>query len=309
MQNDGARRFAKPALAVLTTVLLSMSTAWAQPKDRSDIPNCSGMSQWGKERYLVTHDLKSHQPGPRLGVVTTSAGIRYQSAQVDWGTTVANDVESICPVDGQTGDFLLSESGYYKGQFGRLFLLHSKSGSGDQLELVKTFQMPKGLQEIEGLATLATEKGLLVLLGGRGGKEGEAARVYWGLIEGDQLVFKPEGLKGEELHLPRRLGSYARGLSDMYLDKDHHLWVAACSSQGSDAPSRSLIYQAGTIQPDQRKIFRRNVEQQSIWWVDGCKIEGLAPCSRPGFGPAYVTDDDSFGGIWRATPASPSLGY
>lgn len=288
--------------------------ALAQKQSQPDgLPACSGLANWGPERYLVSHDLKAGENGPRFGLVHTQGRFTYQSIESDWRAVgeAANDLESLAPLAGSPGHFLTAESGYFRGQYGRIYQLEALEGPPARLKAVRKFALPKTLnQEIEGLATVRLGPDRwMVLLGGRGGRNEEPGRLYWGILENGAINWPEKGLQGEEIHLPRRLGPFARTLSDMFVDDQHHLWVSSCSSPGHLGPNRSLIFQAGTLSDDLKQPFRRTVEAQPVWWVDGCKIEGLAHCPRPGYGPAYVTDDDDLGGLWRAVPANPSLSY
>ena len=289
---------------------LLAGVAWSQ--SLTPIPCCSGMAAWEPERYLVVHDAKDQETSPRLGLIETNQGCRYQPLEVDWNDAdLPNDLESITPMAGETDQFLAVESGYFRRSSLRLFWLQGeRSGDSCRWKSKATLEMPRPGQEIEGAATYRFPGGeRLLLLGGRGGREGSCGRIFWAWFEpGDKaLRWTKEGLQGMELHPPRRLGPYGRDLSDMYVDPQGRLWVSACTSPGSSGPFRSLIYLAGTVQNKSADPLHVQEQGQSVWWVDGCKIEGLAPCSRPGYGPAYVTDDDTLGGVWRAVPANSSL--
>lgn len=275
------------------------------------------MASFGPEQFLVTHDLKDGQSGPRLALISTKGKLHYQPLPVDqsseavWGPVPPNDVESICPLAGHSGQFLLCESGYYKGKYGRIF--HIEVSAAGQVKRLGEMHLPTGLsQDIEGIATLELphSAGWLVFLGGRGGKEGEPGRLYWGQWDkgASDISWSKEGLHGQVLQLPRRLGPFARTLSDMYVDAKGQLFVSSCTAPGQPYPSRSLIFVAGHLKVDLKQPFRAE-QEPSVWWIDGCKIEGIAPSHRPGCGPAFVTDDDDWGGIWRVVPINPSLTY
>ncbi|MBT9583506.1 hypothetical protein IV102_09150 [bacterium] len=302
---------------VLAGLLMAgVMLALADNKSAPDgLPGCSGLVGWGTDRYVVSHDLKAAESGARFGLVHTHAHFDYQPLDCDWSAVgvAANDLESVAPIEGLPGQFLAAESGYFRGQYGRFFWLQGEEGATPRLKALRKYALPTNLhQEIEGLATYRLDSNRwLVLLGGRGGKAEEPGRLFWGVLDqaSANLEWPAAGLKGIEIHLPRRLGPYARSLSDMFIDDKHHLWISSCSSPGQAGPNRSLIFQAGTVHDDLKQPFRRNVEGQAVWWVDGCKIEGLTGCGRPGYGPAYVTDDDDLGGIWRAVPGNPSLSY
>ncbi|MBN9419361.1 MAG: hypothetical protein J0I12_28155 [Candidatus Eremiobacteraeota bacterium] len=303
-------------MRLLFGVLLLSGLALGQPNPNAVVPDgippCAGVVQWAPSRYLVTHDFKSGEAGSRFGLISTNQRLSYQSLQVDWSKVggEANDLESLAPIEGKAGHFLACESGYVKGQFGHLYWL---SAQPDTVAVEARYAMPAGLtQEIEGLATLHLEGNRwMVLLGGRGGRSEEPGRLYWGILDRDknEIEWPKEGLQGAEIHLPRRLGPFARTLSDMFLDEKHRLFVSSCSTPGRLGPNRSLIFLAGTVRDNLKTPFHRATENQDVWWVDGCKIEGICPCDRPGYGPAYVTDDDELGGLWRSVPASPSISY
>ena len=300
-------------LALAGMALLSLAMAQSQSVP-DGLPPCSGMAGWGPECYLVSHDLKNGQAGARFGLVHTLDRFTYTPLECDWSGAGgdANDLESLTPVEGMPGHYLSAESGYFRGNYGRLFWLQAEDQPQPRLKVVRQFALPTLPQEIEGLSTLRLDSHRwLVVLGGRGGKAEEPGRLYWGVIDSSDgsVTWPTAGLQGSEIHLPRRLGPYARTLSDMFVDQAHHLWISSCASPGRVGPNRSLIFQAGSLSEDLKQPFHRNVEAQPVWWIDGCKIEGLAACTRPGYGPAYVTDDDNLGGLWRAVPANPSLSY
>jgi hypothetical protein len=273
------------------------------------LPGCSGMAAWGPDNYIICRDFKVGETGERLGLVETGKGLTYRSIEIDWGEAgEANDLESVAPLQGQPDEFLAAESGYVDGKFGRIFHFSASAG---RFRCQHTYRLPEDLsQEIEGLATrkLSAER-WMILIGGRRGKGGEPGRIFWGFLQNGQIDWPKAGRLGIELHTPRRLGPFARTLSDMYLDEQDRLYVASCSSPGKAGPNRSLIYHAGDLDPEANQPLHRASETQNIWWVDGVKIEGLAPCSRAGYGPAYASEDNDLGGIWRAVPASPSLSY
>lgn len=264
------------------------------------------MAAWGRERYLVVHDTKAGRSGPRLGRILTGPGCRFQELTVDWSGVggESSDLESIGPLEGAENQFLMAESSYYQGKYGRVFWLDATSSI--QPVVTGKFQLPQLEQEIEGIATRKLGPGRwLVLLGGRGTRDGVCpGRIYWGVLDGATMEVKwsAAGLKGEELQLPRPVGPHARTLSDMYLEENGTLMVSACVDPGDEGPFRSLIYIGGQVKPDETHPFTRPRQPGGIWWVDGCKIEALAPPPRPGYGPAFATDDEDLEGIWRAVP-------
>jgi len=264
------------------------------------------MAAWGSERYLLVHDTKAGRSGPRLSRLLTRPAFRYDELTVDWSAVggESSDLESIAPVQGAENQFVMAESSYYQGKYGRVFWLDATSSI--QPVLLGKFQLPKLDQEIEGLATLQLDAHRwLLFLGGRGSRDGVVpGRLYWGVMEGAgcTVTWPEAGLKGVEISLPRPLGPHARTLSDMYIDEKGTLMLASCVDPGDEGPYRSLIYIGGHLKADIHNPYRPPDRKYGTWWVDGLKIEALAPPPRPGFGPAYATDDEDLQGIWRAVP-------
>lgn len=278
------------------------------------LPRLNGMAIWGDHRFVVVRDLKERESGERLALIRTRSGLSYQPVRVDWSSLSlpANDVEAISPLAGRPDEFLAAEAGYVSGRYGRLFWLAlSEEGDQPRGRVLGTFALPQLPQEVEGLATLALSADeWLVFFGGRGGNEGQPARIYWARLHSQTgLSTDPAGMTGVQVPLPRRLGPFARTLSDMFVDEQGTLWAAAHSSTGPTGPYRSMIYEAGTLSTKGGSPYLLPGHGQKVWWVDGFRIKGLAPSGKKGFGPAFVTDEDTLGGIWRAVPASPSLNY
>lgn len=269
------------------------------------------MAGWGQERYLVVHDTKAGRPGARVGRLFTRPGLRYEEIELDWSRVggEASDLEAIGPVDGAPDQFVMAESGYYQGKYGRVFWLDARSGVSPTLR--GKFQLPVFDQEIEGIATLKLSEGRwIVFLGGRGSRDGVLpGRLFWTVLDGEtmQAAWNEEGKRGIELSLPRPLGPHARTVSDMYLDEKHRLMIGACVDPGDEGPFRSLIYVGGELRADPVSPFIKLKNPHGTWWVDGCKIEAVGPPPRPGCGPAYATDDEHLGGVWRATPPHQDL--
>lgn len=273
------------------------------------IPPVSGLLKLGPELYVTAHDIKEGRTETRLGVLRTQPGCRFAPLPVDWSKTgESNDVESITLLEGRTDRLLACESGYYQGKFGRLFLLELDPERLRARSLASV-PLPELSQEIEGLVSrrLGPER-YLVVLGGRGGRTtGEPGRLYWGTLDLSagrplRLECPPEGLVGEELQIPARLGPHTRTISDMFLDAESNLWVSACVDPSEEGPFRSLVYGAGKIHARERTPFERPREAATVWRIEGFKVEGLAAAPRPGFGPAFATDDEVLDGLWRALP-------
>ena len=279
-------------------------SAFAEVPD--GLPGCSGMAAWGPDRYVVCRDFKSGESGIRLALLETSPRVRYQALEVNWGKSgEANDLEAITPLQGKPNEFLAVEAEPVNGFYGRIFHLRWEEQA---FEVEATYDLPDNLgQEIEGLASRRLSDGhWMILLGGRRGKQGQPGRLFWADLKGGQLNWSDSGRIGVDLRTPRRLGPFARTVSDMYVDEQDSLYISCCSSPGKAGPNRSLIYRAGKINPQADPPLEFSEPGERLWWMDGVKIEGLAPCSRPGYGPAYITEDNDLGGIWRAVPLHPS---
>lgn len=291
-----------------------------------DWPGYSGMTFVEKNTYLAVNDLKSHKSGSRVTIVkvTVKKGIEHESITIDnenWNHPDGrpSDLEACSAIPGRPYEFLMSESGKYKGRFGRIFhvRLNKETEGKWRLTVLKAMQIYdheldkdhstyKG-DQIEGTSCFRDSKNRLILVyAERGGKSKEGmktARIIWGELDLSNYKFERHG--DEQLVLSSVLGD--RDSSDLFInhkDGTYIVWSVATIDEGDMGPFKSAVYRGGAFKIDtQSKKYRFVPETKPIihWHLDGVKVEALAaPASvvpRSGF--SIGTDDEDYGGIWR----------
>jgi hypothetical protein len=315
---------------LITTLLLvfPVSCAWGPGTGskppvpmQANLPSLrgfSGMAQLGPNSYLVVHDAKAHDDGSRLGVleVTSSSGLRYSPVEiVDWKDPDgrSNDLESACALPQKPGEFLVAESGYWKGRHGRLFHVRVTDGKA---QVLGAFRLPfradssgEPMQDnFEGMACVnrGTER-FLVLLGERGG--GALYRpgtILWGVLDLGQGSLDWANAGGSSLPVSAPgtwpAGAPKRDIADLYVQSDGVIWAAATADGGDNGPFRSLIYKVGTISGDPLEPVDIIKTPAVSWILDGMKVEALAAPAQATRGSVLSigTEDENLGGVWRA---------
>jgi hypothetical protein len=311
----------------------------ARPKTNTPLPAISGMVMLDAQSYLAIDDKKIERRGDRLTIVhVTEQGLRPQSVPVmNWPNgQAANDLESICALPERTGEYLIAESGSWQGEFGRL--LHIKMGN-TSASVLASYQLPikydnspeQTGDQFEGMVCL--NKGpnrYLIVLGERGdGTRIDHPTAAASLVVGDfdvaaaAIDWQANRLLVNAPAAPFDLSW--RGIADLYLEANT-LWAVAVRAGGEEGPFQSIIYPVALIQQPgasqnvgqstestSTQPTAQNADQASAsirllgsqnpkWQLDGIKVEALAaPTSRhPGSHMVIASDDEQFGGIWRA---------
>lgn len=281
----------------------------------------SGMAALGDSVYLVVHDTKAHQDGPRVGLIQVlgDEGTRYQPLEIeDWKDRDgrSNDLEAACALPGRPGELLLAESGDWEGRYGRIFHLRvAGRGSDARAQVLAAYRLPllagndrehRG-DNFEGLACARQEEGrFLLLLGERGGSPLYPRGVLrWGSLDLDQgsLAWADGGRAGWEVAAPGDWPGEGsrRDISDLYLAPEGTLWAAAALDGGDRGPFRSVIYRLGRVTGDLRMPLQPQVRPPAAWTLDGLKVEALAApaAAVPGSALSLGSEDESLGGVWR----------
>jgi hypothetical protein len=288
----------------------------------AELPGYSGMVQISKNTFLTVNDRKKKKdPCSRLGVltVTQNDGILFYPLNVDnWHGKSPNDLEACCSIPGRPNEYLLAESGYHKGNYGRIF--HIRIIKSDdriwKVEVIKPFRIYhreldderttyKG-DQVEGIACFHAFGKTILVYGERGGKTETAhklARIIWGELNLDDYSFNMSG--DEALVTKSLLGD--RDCSELFLKVDNGKIIVrsvATIDIGDTGPFKSVIYDAGIfiLNTEEEKIeFMRNSNPVVLWQLDGLKVEALAapPSFVPQSGISIGTDDEDYGGLWR----------
>ncbi len=282
----------------------------------------SGMAQIDGEHYLVVHDTKANINGPRLGIIQVKKekSTKYIPLAIsNWNDNEArlNDLESVCAIPGRPKEFLLAESGDRKGKYGRLFhikLLHS--GNNLKAKILGSAKLPIFKQKngnqvgdnYEGIACAPLSDGtVLVILGERGGSGSYPNGVLrWAkyIPDSSKLIRSKLGDKGIIVKAPGTWidPKHHRDIADLYLDSKGNLWAAGSEDGGDDGPFRSIIYKVATVYPDAEIPVEIVKPKEPSWILDGLKVEALgAPAAKtPESFLSFGTEDEVYGGIWRA---------
>lgn len=277
----------------------------------------SGMARFGPHRLLVISDAKADSPEARLGILSLAGkSPRMLPVEVeDWGDGRASDLEACCPVPGTDDEFLLAESGWWKGRGGRLFrvkLAHhpDRGWTGRLLSVCQPLPVPAegstpSPLQVEGIGAVVDPQGrLFVVLGLRGGPEGPGSLI-WGTW--DQEAFVQAGQCDVSTHAEV---ATSRSCADLQLvpEGDAYRVLTVASTDPSDqGPFRSAIVEVGRFLPRAEGFAFQKSPNRVLWRLEGLKVEALAPTPEALEGSQFCigTDDESYGGIFRPLPALP----
>jgi hypothetical protein len=318
------RRFLSAVFSYAVVGYFAASMALADPI-YFEISGMAGLP--GEHAFLTVLDTKTG-PEPawatRAGVMRVSdEGILvYQPfAITDWGhgEELPNDFEACCPIPGRPNEYLMAESGYYKGRFGRVFHIRLAPVEGSALytgKILGSFRPePKptpdystpGPKQFEGIACLQQGDRWVVILGRRGG-DGEPGGLFWGDLSFGDLKFQPTADVPFD-SAPEAMG--LRGCADLLLverDGKHMLLRVASSDPADFGPFYSLIYETGEFRFEDGELQYVRSDEPIMWWrLDGLKVEALAPCKLGKARYCIGTDDEIYGGAWRPLPPALHL--
>lgn len=268
--------------------------------------------------YLVVHDTKTGPEPldtPRVGVLKVSEdGLSYLAVDPeDWGVDqeAANDLEAICTIPGRPSEFLVAESGYYKGRFGRIFhlQLETTDDGGHRARVLgflrpdplpeKDFITPSPLQ-FEGMVCLRQGASLVLILGRRGTGL-KAGTLSWGSLDLDNYRYREEGTS------PLVTIPGLRACADLMVcprkDGEFLLLSVAASDPGNLGPFRSRVFEAGVVSFAEGELQYSRPQREVVYWqLDGLKVEALTTCHLPDAPVCVGSDDESYLGVWRPLP-------
>ena len=297
---------APPAVAPLTPATPSAASVPVQADPRLGI---SGMAPAGDGAFLVVHDAKSFEDGPRLSVLTVgAAGIGYRALDVDdWAHPDgrSSDLEGACALG--DGTFLVAESGTWEGRFGRLFHVRLTGGGAEVLAAVRlpfARDNAPGVDgdNLEGLACVADGDRTLVLLGERGASEAyPAGLVRWARFDASTgaLDVTDAGRAGVPVSAPGDLVARGyRSVTGLHVAPDGALWAAASRDPGDLGPFDSVVYRLGRV--ERGAAVPVVVEPGgAACAVAGFKVEAVSAPALPGSTLSLGTEDEALGGAWR----------
>ncbi len=283
----------------------------------------SGLVKIRPNGYLFVRDWKSgSHSGPRLAYLELSdAGLLIEDMEIDGlsGTDQPNDLESICSIPDGDDEYLVVESGYDRGKFGRILRIRvSEEQATRRAHLLGTFHpipphdswkdlSTPSADQVEGIGCVLDQSNRLwILLGKRGGK-GVPAHLIWGEVKDFKSLRPRFVLTGEQLLDQNPLGD--RSIGDIYLEPlqtgTWRVWTVATVDEGNQGPFRSMIYSPGQFYLTASKGAFFSVNRHSdSWMIEGLKVEGIAspPARIPSSAMAVGTDDEDYKGVWRPLP-------
>jgi len=306
-------------LCILTTLFLITPGAFAQiwePPTKVEAvpkpPGFSGMVKFDPSSFLVVHDAKDPSNDPRVSVLSVGFGrAPYVSpVSIDWRAAGAepNDLEAICAIPGKGDRFLVCESRYFNGLYGRVIeIALTRNHDGFFASVKEVYRLPELPDEIEGMACVKRkDKPPLVILATRGGKQpGELIACTMDATK-HQIV--PLEGKGSRVTLVspaegRTHPDQRRDCADIYIDAKGRILAVATADPGDSGAFRSVIYEAGTIDSDSNDPITITATQANppkpFWILDGIKIEALAAPAIEGSMLSVASDDEDYGGVWR----------
>ncbi len=285
------------------------------------VQDVSGIAHYDGGRFLAVSDTKAHNPKPRLWMGTiTGDKCRFKPVPIEgWETmhTRSSDLEGICAVPDSSNIFLVTESGYFKGQGGRVFRLSINAEDRSHpiarcLDYFRPFPIPEDggpayrtpdHLQIEGIEALPhPQGGYVLLLGLRGNGDNPSALVYGHLKDGQ---FQELGRTPIDL---RHIIEGCRSCSDLHLIKSdgdtYRVLSVATTDPGELGPFTSAICEVGTF--DGKALTFTPCEPKVIQRVPGFKVEALGRTPEIVSGSELLigSDDEGYGGIVRPLPST-----
>ena len=294
---------------ILLALVLNFGLTWsaiAQETENGWLPVRGGSSfgisgmvllehQENHLSFLVVHDNKGSKYQWRFAKVTLAGDNRPQYVPLSWsgGEELPVDLEALgtVPHNGETSYIASSSSGtVYRLQ---LDLERNRVVPLAVFELPPTRKKSNfealDLQEIEGQ--------LLVAWAHRG-KGAEPAKIYWGPFDLQTNRIDRQGSATLRVPFPR--GSQVRHISDLKIDPEGLVWIAAASDNGNDGPFDSAVYIAGKfLRQGDRIVWQPHTPLVPLLRLEGHKVEALEFVPGAKDGIFLGTDDENLGSsLW-----------
>ncbi|MBU0676626.1 MAG: hypothetical protein KJ626_00785 [Verrucomicrobia bacterium] len=214
------------------------------------------MALFDSNLFVVVHDTKAASDEARMGMlhIRDDEPPVYLTVEADWGKKKErpNDFESVCMLQGRPDELLAAESKYHEGGYGRIFHIQMRRGKLTWEARVKgMIPLPEDTDNLEGMQTIRLDDHrYILLLGERGGSDDKPqGEIRWGTIDLNQKTLSMNGRVSFDA--PDWSPSEKnRDISELYIDDERGLWIAASDDPGNSGPFRSVIYRAGTVSGD-----------------------------------------------------------
>lgn len=284
-----------------------------QARRASVLPDVSGLTWVGGDRFLAVHDAKfPDEPGlPRVSILaapTDLDGIRWTPLAIEFPVKPASDLESAARIPDADGRarFLIAESTEEVAEkpfSRRIFLLEM---AGEEVAVIDHADWPIPTRNVEGMAVGESDGGLVFLFAERA--HGEASsEIVWAELTLEPLGFGPFRSAGA-FESPGPTGPIARPVSALEVDARGVVYAASAEDPDDDnGPFRSAVYRIGrVVTVAGRAAVELDRRPALLGTLDGFKVEALAARERAdGSVELWVgVDDEHFGGTLRPLPAS-----
>ncbi|MFC0624726.1 hypothetical protein [Kribbella deserti] len=236
----------------------------------------------GRIEALIVRDNK--KPGQnRIARTTWIPGRTPVTEPLTWQGELPIDLESIDPVPGHAGEFIVVASK------GKGFHILVEPGTATVL---RTFQLPIGQpgDDYESFA-LATVGGRLTALWADRGQDERLSKLYAASFDFATLTFGPAQTVTFRAPSPTE---FVRHISDLDVTADGSLVVSAAADPGDDGPFVSAVHVIGKVSAGPSLTLRPKARTMDEY--DDRKIEALA-CLTPSCTSMLLgTDDENLGG-------------
>jgi hypothetical protein len=269
--------------------------AAAQPQA---LPPVSGLGCLPDGRLLAVMDTKNNASAgaPRVVRVRLSGGeSSWEPVAVAWPGPdgVSNDLEGVAGVPG-TDSFLLVESGYFQGRFGRIFQV---SPEGDVLSSGK---LPTDVDNIEGVGVAEAGGRLVFLFGERGN-----GTIRWADLDLSGPSIALGETRSVQFKVADPQGPNHREIAALEIDEEGRLFAVSTIDPGDRGPFQSVIWEMGKVEGrDGTVAVTLLPAPRRIADVPDSKVEALVFCQgADGNRRLFLgTDDEEFGGSIRPLP-------
>jgi hypothetical protein len=269
--------------------------ATAAPEARQ-LPPLSGLACLPDGSFLAVVDTKNNDPADAPRVIRVSLlgqETTWEPVPVVWPAPdgTSNDLESVAAVPG-TDSFLITESGFRGGRYGRIFQITLDG------EILRTGHLPADVANIEGTAVAQTSGGLVFLFGERGSGVIRSAGLD---LSGPDVLLSlfADSVRFEVVDPPGE-GDKHRNVSTLEIDASGRVFAASAFDPDTpQGPFRSVVWEIG------RMGDRLTLEgPRRIVDVPDAKVEALAFCrGADGREQLFLgSDDEAFGGSLRPVP-------
>lgn len=291
-----------------------------RPKTQTALPAISGLAALDPSHYLAVQDKKIQRQGDRLTLIQLNQDQQLTAQNLfvtNWPAGQAsNDLEAVCALPGQNGEFLIAESGTWQGSFGRLF--HIKVFP-TYAQVLNTFELPverdsspeQDGDNFEGLACAKKDVNRYLVILGERGTATTAGYLQWGELD---MAAASIQWNAQKIQVTGPTGqknrNYNRVIADLHLEGDV-LWASAVLDKSDNGPFSSAVYPLALLNPTAKQPISLMAERPVLWQIDGFKVEALASPSPliPDSALMIGTDDENYHGQFRPLATTEQSPY